>query len=126
MKDDLHDRPAEGRAPKSQTVRTVEAIRHAKASGTMVGITIDGHSIEVPIGSTILDAAKELGIRIPTLCYHEDLCLAGICRVCLVEIEGQRTLQASCCYPVTAPIKVHTHSAKVRRARAVLNKIASA
>jgi NADH-quinone oxidoreductase subunit G/[NiFe] hydrogenase diaphorase moiety small subunit len=117
MNDALHDKPAEGRAPKSQTVRTVEAIRHAKASGQKVEITIDGHGIEVPIGSTILDAAKELGIRIPTLCYHEDLCLAGICRVCLVEIEGQRTLQASCCYPVTTPIKVHTHSAKVRRAR---------
>ena len=105
------------RAPKSQTVRTIEAIRHAQASGKKVEVTIDGSAIEVPIGSTILAAAKELGIRIPTLCYHEDLCLAGICRVCLVEIEGQRTLQASCCYPVTTPIKVKTHSAKVRRAR---------
>ena len=46
----------------------------------------------VPLGTTILEAARQLGIRIPTLCYHEDLCLAGVCRVCVVEIEGQRTL----------------------------------
>jgi len=117
MKDHAEDKRETTRAPKSQTVRTIEAIRHAKDSGKKVEIFIDGSAVEVPIGSTILDAAKELGIRIPTLCYHEDLCLAGICRVCLVEIEGQRTLQASCCYPVTTPIKVQTHSAKVRRAR---------
>ena len=60
---------------------------------------------------------KQIGVRIPTLCYHEDLCIAGVCRVCLVEVEGQRTLQASCAYPITAPIKVHTHTRKVRQAR---------
>ena len=77
----------EHRAPKSQTVRTIEAIQHAKASGRRVEIAIDGNPIEVPVGSTILEAAEQLGIRIPTLCYHEDLCLAGVCRICLVEIE---------------------------------------
>jgi NADH-quinone oxidoreductase subunit G/[NiFe] hydrogenase diaphorase moiety small subunit len=54
---------------------------------------------------------------IPTLCHHPDLCVAGVCRMCLVEVEGQRTLQAACAYPVTTPIKVHTHTQKVRQAR---------
>ena len=53
----------------------------------------------MPLGTTILDAAKQLGIRIPTLCHHPDLCVAGVCRVCVVEVEGQRTLQAACAYP---------------------------
>ncbi len=117
MKDDLIDTPTRVRAPKSQTVRTVEAIQQAKSRGETVAITIDGNPLEVPLGTTILEAARTLGIRIPTLCYHEDLCLAGVCRVCVVEVVGQRTLQAACSYPITAPIEVNTHSAQVRRAR---------
>ncbi|MBN1912404.1 MAG: iron hydrogenase small subunit [Pirellulales bacterium] len=105
------------RAPASQRSRTPELAEHAKKLGKNIEVTIDGTAVEVPLGTSILEAAKQLGIRIPTLCYHEDLCLAGVCRVCLVEIEGQRTLQASCSYPITAPIKVHTHTQKVRRAR---------
>jgi NADH-quinone oxidoreductase subunit G/[NiFe] hydrogenase diaphorase moiety small subunit len=85
--------------------------------GGLVSVTIDGKDHKVPLGTTILDAARQLGIRIPTLCHHPDLCVAGVCRVCVVEVENQRTLQASCAYPVTAPIKVHTHTAKVRQAR---------
>jgi len=105
------------RAPKSQSVRTVEAIAHAKAAGKQVELVIDGTPVTVPVGSTILEACRKLGIRVPTLCYHEDLCLAGVCRVCVVEVEGQRTLHAACSYPVTAPLRVNTHSATVRRAR---------
>ena len=105
------------RAPKSQMLRTVEAIAHAKAVGKQVELTIDGQSITVPVGTTLLEAATALKIRIPTLCYHEDLCLAGVCRICVVEIQGQRTLQAACSYPVTAPLHVLTHTPKVRRAR---------
>ncbi len=117
MEKDLTDDAREVRAPKSQTVRTVEAIQQAKARGERVTITIDGNSIEVPLGTTILEAAKTLGIRIPTLCYHDDLCLAGVCRICVVEVVGQRTLQAACSYPVTVPIEINTHSPEVRRAR---------
>ena len=81
MKDDLHDRPAEGRAPKSQTVAHGRGHRATpRRSGKQVEIAIDGNPIEVPLGTTILEAAQQLGIRIPTLCYHEDLCLAGVCR----------------------------------------------
>ncbi len=105
------------RAPKSQTIRVVEAIEHAKSTGREVEVTIDGNPIKVRLGTTILEAARQLGIRIPTLCYHDDLCLAGVCRVCVVEVVGQRTLQAACSYPITVPIDVRTHTAPVRRAR---------
>ncbi len=83
----------------------------------MIEVTIDGRTLTVPLGTTILEAARQLGIHIPTLCYHEDLCLAGVCRICVVEVEGQRTLQASCSYPVTSPIHVKTHTPAVRKAR---------
>ena len=53
----------------------------------------------MPFGTTILEAAKSVGVRIPTLCYHPDLDVAGVCRICVVEVEGQRTLQAACAYP---------------------------
>jgi len=88
-----------------------------EAIGAMVTATIDEKEVRVPIGTTILEAAKRVGIRIPTLCYHEDLCIAGACRVCVVEIEGQKTLQAACAYPIVQPIKIRTHSPNVRRAR---------
>ena len=87
------------------------------AIGATIPVTIDGIETKVPMGTTILEAAKTLGIRIPTLCYHPDLEVAGICRICVVEVEGQRNLQAACAYPVTAPIKVNTYSKAVRIAR---------
>jgi NADH-quinone oxidoreductase subunit G/[NiFe] hydrogenase diaphorase moiety small subunit len=107
----------ESRAPASQRGRTAEVMEQAMALDKQIEVTIDGRSIEVPLATTILQAAQTLGIRIPTLCYHEDLCLAGVCRVCLVQIEGQDTLQAACSYPITRPIAVHTHTPLVRRAR---------
>ncbi len=85
--------------------------------GSMIKVTIDNHVVEVPLGTTILEAAKKIGIRIPTLCYHEDLCLSGVCRICVVEVEGQRTLQSSCSFPINNSIVVHTHTKKVRQAR---------
>lgn len=83
----------------------------------LVAVTIDGVKASVPRGTSILDAAKRLGIRIPTLCYHEDLRVDGVCRLCVVEVEGWKTLQAACAFPVTEPITVTTHSPKVRQAR---------
>lgn len=82
-----------------------------------ITVTIDNQEISVPAGTTILKAAQKLGIEIPTMCYHEDLCTSGACRLCVVEVEGSRTLQASCAYPITAPIKVNTSSERIRRAR---------
>jgi iron-only hydrogenase group A len=85
--------------------------------GATVGVTIDGMETKVPLGTTILEAAKSIGVRIPTLCHHPDLEVAGICRICVVEVEGQRTLQAACAYPITAPLKIKTYSKAVRIAR---------
>ncbi len=105
------------RAPVSQRGHRIDSPVDATAIGGQISVEIDGKSLKVPIGTTILDAAKELGLKIPTLCHHEDLCVAGVCRMCVVEVEGQRTLQASCAFPITQPIKVKTHSRKVRQAR---------
>ncbi len=85
--------------------------------GATISVTIDGMETKVPLGTTILEAAKTLGVRIPTLCYHPDLEVAGLCRICVVEVEGQKTLQAACAYPITAPLKIHTYSRAVRVAR---------
>ncbi|HOK03919.1 MAG TPA: NADH-dependent [FeFe] hydrogenase, group A6 [Victivallales bacterium] len=104
------------RAPVSQKIKKIESVNPDAIGGT-VKVTIDGKESKVSMGTTILEAAKNLGIRIPTLCHHPDLCVAGVCRVCVVEVEGQRTLQASCAYPITQPISVKTHTRKVRQAR---------
>ncbi len=105
------------RAPVSQRPQTIAAPEDTDAIGALVSVTIDDNKTKVPFGTTILEAARDLGIHIPTLCYHDDLCVAGVCRVCVVEVEGQRTLQASCAYPITQTINVKTHSSRVRRAR---------
>jgi len=82
-----------------------------------ITVTVDGVEVTVDRGTMLLEAAEKVGIRIPTLCHHPDLCVAGVCRICVVEIEGQKTLQASCSYPVTEPISIKTSSRKVRLAR---------
>ena len=82
-----------------------------------INIKIDGVNVKVEEGKTILDAAREINIHIPTLCYHEDLCVAGNCRVCVVEVTGARTLVASCAMPASDGMDIHTNSLKVRAAR---------
>ena len=62
----------------------------------MVNLTIDGKQIQAPAGSSVLEAARNAGIYIPTLCYHPDLRPEGACRLCMVEASGARTLVASC------------------------------
>ncbi len=82
-----------------------------------ISLTIDGNKVTVDAGTTILDAAKKINIKIPTLCHHEDLCVAGNCRICVVEVENRRVLSASCAAPVEEGIVVNTMSPKVRIAR---------
>ena len=89
------------------------------AINNFVPITIDGKPFTVEKGITILKACEQSGIRIPTLCAHPDLNVAGVCRICLVEIEGQRALQASCAYPIERPLAIRTNTDRVRRARRV-------
>ena len=83
----------------------------------MVKLTIDGKPIEVPDGTTVLRASEHAGIKIPTLCDHPELTPYGGCRLCLVEVEGARTLQPSCTLPVTNNMVVHTDTEKVHSAR---------
>jgi iron-only hydrogenase group A len=84
----------------------------------MVTLMIDNHKAEVPEGTTVLDAARSIGIRIPTLCALPEINhTPGACRVCVVEVDRSRTLVASCVYPVAEGMKVKTNSERVRRAR---------
>jgi len=82
-----------------------------------VKLNIDGIQVEIEKGKSILDAAKIADVRIPTLCHHEDLCVAGNCRVCVVEVEGRNRLEASCATPAEDGMKIITSSPKVRKAR---------
>ena len=84
----------------------------------MVKLTIDGLDVEVPEGTTILDAAATVGVQIPTLCAMPEINhRPGACRVCVVEVERSRTLVASCVYPVAQGMRVRTNSERARRAR---------
>ncbi|MDR3577131.1 MAG: molybdopterin-dependent oxidoreductase [Anaerolineaceae bacterium] len=83
----------------------------------MVNISIDGKSIQVPDGTTVLQAARMAEVYIPTLCDHPELTPYGGCRLCLVEVEGARTLQPSCTLPVNNNMVIHTDTEKVREAR---------
>jgi iron-only hydrogenase group A len=83
----------------------------------LVNLKINNMPIAVEEGTTILEAAKKLNFRIPTLCHHPDLTVAGNCRVCVVEVKGARLLAASCATPVSEGMEVLTNSEKVRIAR---------
>ena len=83
----------------------------------MISLTINNVPVEVPDGSTILCAAKQAGVRIPTLCYVEGLKAVGACRVCAVEVEGARNLVASCSMPAAEGMKVLTNTRRVRESR---------
>lgn len=82
-----------------------------------VTLTIDGVTVTVPEGATIMEAADKAGIHIPRLCYHPELSIAGACRVCIVEVEGMRNLPASCSYPAAEGMVVRSHSPEVLRLR---------
>ena len=83
----------------------------------MVELTVDGRNVRVLEGSTILDACRLLGIETPTLCYGDTLTPVNVCRVCVVEVEGARTLVPSCSRKVEAGMTVHTDSERVRTSR---------
>ncbi len=83
----------------------------------MISLKIDGRNIEVEEGTTILDAAKKAKVHIPTLCYLPEVQAIGACRVCLVEIEGNKVLQASCVTPAVSGMSVLTNTDRVRKAR---------
>ncbi len=89
-------------------------------SKTEIIVKIDGIETKVKEGVTVLKAAERLGIHIPTLCHHDDLRDVGVCRICLVEIEGMNNLQPSCTYTITRPISVRTNTPRIREARRMI------
>lgn len=86
----------------------------------LVTATIDGVKVEVPKGTTILEAAKHAGIDIPTLCFLKDINEMGDCRMCIVEVEGRRGFATSCIQTVEDGMVVHTHTPNVLEARHVI------
>ena len=83
----------------------------------LVELTVDGRTVSVTEGSTILDACRRLGIETPTLCYADTLTPVNVCRVCVVEVEGARVLVPSCSRRVEPGMVVHTDSERVRTSR---------
>ena len=83
----------------------------------MVELSVDGQSVRVLEGSTILDACRLLGIDTPTLCYGDTLTPVNVCRVCVVELEGSRTLVPACSRKAEAGMQIHTDSERVRTSR---------
>jgi NADH dehydrogenase/NADH:ubiquinone oxidoreductase subunit G len=87
---------------------------------------MDGKEITVEDGKTILEAARENGVDIPTICYHDATTANGLCRMCVVEVEGQRVLQPACIVQAAKDMKVQTRSEKVIRSRkTILEMLAS-
>lgn len=88
----------------------------------MVRLSIDGIQTEVAAGTTVLEAARALGIAIPSLCHNPGLTPYGACRVCVVEVKkgGRSSLEASCALPAADGLVVVTNSERVRKARKVL------
>ena len=83
----------------------------------MIHLTINDIPVTVPEGTTILEAARSTGIRIPTLCFLKEINEIGACRICVVEVKGARSLVASCVYPVSEGMEVYTNTQRVRRSR---------
>lgn len=86
----------------------------------MVNLTIDSQSIQAKEGSTILEAARQAGIDIPTLCFLKDINAVGDCRMCIVEIEGRRGFATSCIQKVEEGMVIHTNNENVMEARRVV------
>ncbi|HEX9386642.1 MAG TPA: 2Fe-2S iron-sulfur cluster-binding protein, partial [Anaerolineales bacterium] len=91
-----------------------------------ITLTIDGQEITTEQGKTLLEVACENGKDIPTICFHEATTANGLCRMCVVEVEGMRVLQPACIVQAANNMKVQTRSEKVIRARkTILEMLAS-
>ncbi len=94
-----------------------------KSVPNTIKVTLNGAEVSGHPSMTILELAQEHGIDIPTLCYHPQLPPIGACRICVVEVEGSRTLVASCHTPIAPNMVIHTHSPKVLEARKVIAEL---
>src|SRR5713101_6856202 len=95
----------------------------APAESELIRVTIDGRPTAVSAGTTIFDAARGVGIGIPTLCHAQHQAPVGVCRVCTVEVKGARVLAASCIRPVEKGMEIQTGSERVERARRMLYEL---
>lgn len=86
-------------------------------SDEMITLTVDGQEVSVPPGTTYLEAAESLGIDVPHICVHDGLTPPAVCRICMVEVEGARTLVASCVAQVREGDDIQTDSERVQRSR---------
>jgi len=86
-------------------------------NAAMINLTIDGKPVSVPEGTTIMNAAETIGVKVPRLCYHPRLSIEGACRVCVVEVDGMRNLVASCAYPAVEGMVVRTITPEIREIR---------
>lgn len=91
----------------------------------MVTVYLNNIELEIDENATIFDAASKLGINIPTICFHEKLTPPGLCRQCVVEVEGARVLLPSCITKVTEGMKINTDSERVVRARRTILEMLS-
>lgn len=86
----------------------------------LLSLTINGRTVRAATGTTLLTAARDAGVEIPTLCYHPNLTANGICRLCVVEVVGARNLQPACVVPVSPGMVVNTETERVLTARRVI------
>ena len=86
----------------------------------MITLTIDGEQLSIPEGTTLLQAAQRVNVHIPRLCYLKELTPRGACGICIVEVEGERTVTCSCVRPVQEGMKVHTNTPGLRKTRRML------
>src|SRR5256712_10473623 len=92
-------------------------------SETMVTLTIDGQTVTVPEGTSIMRAAMEAGTQIPKLCATDMVDAFGSCRLCLIEIEGRAGTPASCTTPATNGLVVHTQTERLMKLRTVVTEV---
>ena len=88
--------------------------------GSLVSVTINGQTVQVPPGTTILEAAETIGVEIPAICYHPNLTANAVCRLCAVDVVGSRVLQPACVAPVAPDMIVNTETDRVNAARRVI------
>ncbi len=93
---------------------------HIPDPNKSVNLTIDGIPVTVPEGTTILEAAKKVNVKIPVLCHHPDLKVRAVCRLCVVECDGARKLKAACAQDVWEGVSVVTDNARLRNIRRMI------
>ncbi|MFT7597159.1 MAG: putative molibdopterin-dependent oxidoreductase YjgC [Acidimicrobiales bacterium] len=103
--------------PITETPITETPITETPITETIVSITVDGAAVGIPAGSTILDACNAAGVDTPTLCWAENLTPVNVCRVCVVEVDNNRTLVPSCSRVAEEAMVVQTDSERVRHSR---------